>query len=50
MEQLTYFSKIMENLENIELKLKNEDKALLLLNTFPNTFEHFKNNLLFRKT
>jgi len=45
--KLTYFYKIVDDLKNIEVKLDDEDKALLLHNTFPKTYEHFKDSLLF---
>jgi len=48
-EQLTVCNKIIDNLENIEVKLGDEDKALLLIDTLPKTFEHFKDVLLFSK-
>jgi len=41
-EQLTNFNKIMDAMENTEVKLEEEDKNLLILNTFPKTYEHFK--------
>jgi hypothetical protein len=37
-EQLSEFNKILEDLENIEVKLDDEDKALLLLNSLSKTF------------
>ena len=48
-EQLNDFNKILDDLENIEVKLKEEDKALLLLNSLPKSFEHFKDEILFGK-
>lgn len=48
-EQLAYFNKILKDLENIEVKLKNEDETLLLLSTLLKMYEHFKDILLFRK-
>jgi len=36
-------------LENIEVKLKDKDKTLLFLNVLLNTFEHFKDTLVFEK-
>ncbi|KHN00194.1 hypothetical protein glysoja_034725, partial [Glycine soja] len=44
-EQLADFNKILDDLENIEVKLEEEDKALLL----PNSFEHFKDAILYGK-
>jgi len=48
-EQLTDFYKILYDLENIEVKLKDENKVLLLLNILPKMYENFKDVLLFRK-
>jgi len=48
-EQLADFNKILDDLENIEVKLEDEDKALLLLNSLPKSFEHFKNEILYGK-
>ena len=39
-EQLVDFNKILDDLENIEVKLEEEDKALLLMNSLPKSFEH----------
>lgn len=36
-------------MENIKVKLEDRGEVLLLLNEFPNTFEHFKDALLFWK-
>ena len=48
-EQLVDFNKILDDLENIEVKLEEEDKALLLLNSLPKSFEHFKDAILYGK-
>ena len=48
-EQLADFNKILDDLENIEVKLEEEDKALLLLNSLPKSFEHFKDAILYGK-
>src|SRR3954465_923163 len=48
-EQLTEFHKIIDDLENIEVKIDDEDKALLLLSLLPRSFEHFKDALLYGK-
>ncbi|KHN31970.1 Retrovirus-related Pol polyprotein from transposon TNT 1-94, partial [Glycine soja] len=45
-EQLADFNKILDDLENIEVKLEEEDKALLLLNSLPKSFEPFKDAIL----
>jgi len=41
MEKLVNFNKIMDDLENIEVKFDDEDKVLLLLNALIKIFEHF---------
>ncbi|WVZ25126.1 hypothetical protein V8G54_003670 [Vigna mungo] len=48
-EQIAEFSKIVDDLENIEVKLEDEDKAVILLNALPITFEHFRDALLYGK-
>ncbi|WVZ16441.1 hypothetical protein V8G54_009423 [Vigna mungo] len=48
-EQIAEFSKIVDDLENIEVKLEDEDKAVILLNALPRTFEHFRDALLYGK-
>lgn len=45
-EQLTEFHKIIDDLENIEVKIDDEEKALLLLISLPKSFEHFKDALI----
>ncbi|KAL8473495.1 hypothetical protein ACS0TY_030359 [Phlomoides rotata] len=37
------------DLENLDVRLENEDKALMLLNALPKSLEHFKDTLLFRR-
>ena len=49
-EQLTEFNKIIDDLQNIDVKLDDEDKALLLLNSLPRSFEHFKDALLYARS
>ncbi|WVZ06123.1 hypothetical protein V8G54_019469 [Vigna mungo] len=48
-EKIAEFSKIVDDLENIEVKLEDEDKAVILLNALPRTFEHFRDALLYGK-
>ncbi|WVZ11959.1 hypothetical protein V8G54_016489 [Vigna mungo] len=48
-EQIAEFSKIVDDLENIEVKLEDEDKVVILLNALPKTFEHFRDALLYGK-
>jgi exonuclease VII small subunit len=49
MEQLTEFKKILDDLENIEVHLEDEDKAILLLCALPRSFESFKDTMLYGK-
>jgi len=48
MEQLTEFNKILDDLENIEVQLEDEDKAILLLYALPKSFESFKDTMCAR--
>jgi len=48
-EQLTEFNKILDDLENIEVTLEDEDKAILLLYALPRSFESFKDSILYGK-
>lgn len=49
MEYLTEFHKIIDDLENIEVKIDDDDNDLLLLSSLPRSFENFKNSLLYGK-
>jgi len=46
MEQLMEFNKILDDLDNIEVHLEDEDKAILLLCALPRSFESFKDTML----
>lgn len=48
-EQLAEFNKNIDDLENIGVKLEDEDKVVILLNALPKTFEHFRDALLYGK-
>ena len=48
-EQLAEFNKNIDDLENIGVKLEDEDKVIILLNALPKTFEHFRDALLYGK-
>jgi len=48
-EQLTKFNKILDDLENIEVNLEDEDKAILLLCALPRSYESFKDTMLYGK-
>ena len=47
LDQIDEFNNILDDLENIDVKLENEDKALILLNALPNTYKHFKDVMLY---
>lgn len=49
MEQHTEFNKILDDLENIEVQLEDEDKAILLLCALPKSYESFKDTMLYGK-
>ena len=46
---VTEFNKILNDLENIEVQLEDEDKAILLLCALPRSFEFFKDTMLYGK-
>ena len=48
-EKLTEFNKSLDDLANIEVNMKDEDKALLQLCSLPTSFEHFKDTILYGK-
>ena len=48
-EQIAEFNKNIDDLENIGVKLEDEDKVVILLNALPKTFEHFRYALLYGK-
>ncbi|XP_020600365.1 SWI/SNF complex subunit SWI3D [Phalaenopsis equestris] len=43
-------NKIIDDLENIDVKMDDEDKTLLLLNSIPKSYEHFKDVMLYGRT
>lgn len=45
--QIGEFVKILDDLENIEVKLDEEDKALILLSALPRSFENFRDAMLY---
>lgn len=49
MEELTWFYKTIDDLDNIEVKIENDDKTLLSLSSLPRSFEYFKIALLYGK-
>lgn len=40
---------IIDDLENIEVKFKEEERVLILLSSLPKYFEHFKDALIYDK-
>ena len=48
-EQLAKINKNIDDLENIGVKLEDEDKVVFILNALPKTFEHFRYALLYGK-
>ena len=46
-DQIDDFNKIIDDLENINIKMEDEDQALILLNAMPKTYEHFKDAMLY---
>lgn len=46
-DYLDEFNKIILNLKNIDIKIDNEDKALILLCLLPSSFEHFVDTMLY---
>ena len=46
-EQLDEFNKAIDDLENIDVKIEDEDKAILLLNALPKSYDHLKDAMLY---
>lgn len=46
-DQIDEINEAIDNLENLEVELGDEDKALILLNALPKSYESFKDTLLF---
>ena len=46
-EQLDQFAKFVDDLENVEVKLEEEDEAIVLLNALPSSYEQLKDALLY---
>lgn len=49
-DQLDEFSKIVDDVDNIEVKLNDKDKAIMLINTLPSSYENLKDAMIFSKT
>jgi cell division cycle protein 20 (cofactor of APC complex) len=48
-EHLNDFNKMITDLKNLDLEIDDEDKALLLLNSLPDIYEHLITILLYGK-
>ncbi|KAL8516166.1 hypothetical protein ACS0TY_014728 [Phlomoides rotata] len=46
-EQLDTFNRYMDDLEDLDVKLEDDDKALMLLNALPRSLDNFKDAVLF---
>ncbi|XP_073131127.1 uncharacterized protein [Henckelia pumila] len=46
-DQIYEFIKILDDLKNVKVKLDDEDKALILLNALPKSYEDFKDAMLY---
>lgn len=41
--------KLILNLKNVNIDIEDEDKALILLSSLPDLYEHFADTLLYRR-
>ena len=48
-ERLNDYSKILVDLQNLDIEILDEDKALLLLNYLPDMYDHLITTLLYGK-
>ncbi|KAH1249995.1 Retrovirus-related Pol polyprotein from transposon TNT 1-94 [Glycine max] len=46
-DQIDDINKILDDIENLDVKMEDEDKALMLLHGLPSSYEHFKDAILF---
>ena len=46
---LNAFNRILSDLLALEVKLKEEDKALLLLSSLPSSYDHLASIIMYRK-
>ncbi|KAL8515588.1 hypothetical protein ACS0TY_014326 [Phlomoides rotata] len=46
-EQLDIFNKYIDDLEDLDVKMDDDDKALMLLNVLPKSLDSFKDSVLF---
>lgn len=50
MEEVDEFNKISLDLKNIDIKIKVEEYAILLLSSLPRSFEHFIDTMQYGET
>ena len=48
-DHIDEFNKIISGLESLEAEVDNEDKAIMLLNSLPESYEHLNTTLLYGK-
>ena len=48
-EHLNYYNKILADLKNLDVEIGDEDKALLLLNSLLDIYDHLITTLLYGK-
>ncbi|KAL8528974.1 hypothetical protein ACS0TY_006443 [Phlomoides rotata] len=46
-EQLDTFNRYIDDLEDLDVKMEDDDKALMLLNVLPKSLDNFKDSVLF---
>lgn len=46
-DHLDEFNKLILDIENVNIDLEDEDRALILLSSLPDSFEHFVDTLLY---
>jgi nitrate reductase NapAB chaperone NapD len=49
-EHLNNLNKILVDLQNLDVKIDDEDKAVVLINSLPDTYEHLSTTLMYGKT
>ena len=48
-EQLEDFSKLIDDLEAVDVKISDEDKAILVLNSLPNSYDQMRDAILYER-